>query len=269
MTSIFSKTLNKELLWQGDERSWLSRDYVIFPTVGRMRDGRYSVDGKDYEIKAHGLIRYSTLTVVEQTTTRLTLGKTWDEETLTQYPYKFAFYVTYEVDENELIVSYRVENRDDKTMHFCVGGHPALQIDCEETNSETRCTGNRILFANDGSIKQYPLNTAGTFLTGMSTLFAESQLNPDKELFRKYPTLIMDNPGAVKLVRGGVAFDFYSTAPYLAVWSHDTFGGYVCIEYWWGLPDSETAGSELSSKMGVNSLAAGEVFDCCYSVKVV
>ena len=64
LTSIYDKKNNEELLYQKDERSWMGQDVVIFPVVARLKDGSYHVDGKEYFLKNHGVIRYSKLSVV-------------------------------------------------------------------------------------------------------------------------------------------------------------------------------------------------------------
>lgn len=45
------KYRGEEYLWQGSEKSWKSKDIVIFPFVARLKDGWYIVDGKRYEMK--------------------------------------------------------------------------------------------------------------------------------------------------------------------------------------------------------------------------
>ena len=44
------------------------------------------------------------------------------------FPYAFELYVTYTLEENRLNVKWEVKNPADKTMYFCIGGHPAIRF---------------------------------------------------------------------------------------------------------------------------------------------
>ena len=58
MTSIFDKKKNEECLYQPLSNSWQGQDIFIFPFIARLKDGYYLHNGKRYEFKNHGLIRY-------------------------------------------------------------------------------------------------------------------------------------------------------------------------------------------------------------------
>ena len=58
MHSLIYKPTGEERLWQGGE-AWASRDVVIFPIIGHA--GPFEVCGKSYQLKSHGLARYTRL----------------------------------------------------------------------------------------------------------------------------------------------------------------------------------------------------------------
>ena len=56
--SLYSKKSQTEYLWQGDPAYWKDRAHNLFPFIGRMYEGIYTYDGKQYPSRAHGLARY-------------------------------------------------------------------------------------------------------------------------------------------------------------------------------------------------------------------
>ena len=48
--SIQSKKTNTEYLWNGNPDFWKYHAPILFPIVGKVKDGKYKVDGKTYEL---------------------------------------------------------------------------------------------------------------------------------------------------------------------------------------------------------------------------
>jgi len=44
------------------------------------------------------------------------------------YPFKFEFLIRYKLEENALVVSYEVINKDTKNIYFSLGGHRLLRF---------------------------------------------------------------------------------------------------------------------------------------------
>ena len=87
LTSIRSNREDLEYLWQGDPKWWTGQSYILFPIIGGLVDGRYTLDGKAYEMNAHGFARNMDFAVAEQTDTRLVLHLGPNDDTLAQYPF--------------------------------------------------------------------------------------------------------------------------------------------------------------------------------------
>ena len=117
-----------EYLWQGDPRYWSDRALNIFPCVARLTNGSYYLDGQLYHMDIHGIAPYRDFRLVENTGDRMTLELAADEETLQSYPRRFVFRVTYALQGGTLAVTYEVENRDERTMYFGLGGHPGFRV---------------------------------------------------------------------------------------------------------------------------------------------
>ena len=121
-----------EYLWQGDPRYWSDRALNIFPCVARLTNGSYYLDGQLYHMDIHGIAPYRDFRLAENTGERMTLELAADEETLQSYPRRFVFRVTYALQGGTLAVTYEVENRDERTMYFGLGGHPGFRVPLAE-----------------------------------------------------------------------------------------------------------------------------------------
>ena len=121
-------TDDTQYLWQGDPAIWKDRSPVLFPFIGRLWNKTYEMDGKTYHMGIHGFFRDVTLTPEVQEKDRITLAMTDNQETYAQYPRHFKASITYALAGSSLEITFRVENRDEKAMHFSYGGHPGFNV---------------------------------------------------------------------------------------------------------------------------------------------
>lgn len=121
-----------QYLWQGDPRYWPDRSLTIFPYVARLTQGSYRYQGKLYHMPIHGFGPTSEFTVLEHTSTSLTLGLDSSPETYAMYPFLFRFILHYTLEKATLSVELRVENRGEKAMYFGLGGHPGINVPLEK-----------------------------------------------------------------------------------------------------------------------------------------
>ena len=124
LTSI--KYNNKEFLWKGDSKYWGRHAPILFPIVGRFKDHTTFIDGKEYAMGQHGFARDSEFKEVFSSENKVTYLLTYSKDSLKIYPYKFELYISYEIFENKVKVTYEVKNVDEKTIFFSIGGHPAF-----------------------------------------------------------------------------------------------------------------------------------------------
>ena len=121
-------TDDTQYLWQGDPAIWKDRSPVLFPFIGRLWNKTYEMDGKTYHMGIHGFFQDVTLTPEVQEKDRITLAMTDNQETYAQYPRHFKASITYALAGSSLEITFRVENRDEKAMHFSYGGHPGFNV---------------------------------------------------------------------------------------------------------------------------------------------
>ncbi|MBR2903842.1 MAG: aldose 1-epimerase family protein, partial [Clostridia bacterium] len=128
LASLFSKDTGVEYLWQGDKKYWTGRAYNLFPVIGRMYQGYYLAGDKKYELRCHGLARYYPFELYEKTDDSLTFVFRSTDETKTQYPYEFSFFVRFAIVGKKLTVEYKAVNDGKETMYCGFGGHPGINI---------------------------------------------------------------------------------------------------------------------------------------------
>ena len=59
-------TAGTEYIWQADPAVWGRHAPLLFPVLGRLKDSKYTLNGKEYTIPMHGFARDSAFAVTEQ-----------------------------------------------------------------------------------------------------------------------------------------------------------------------------------------------------------
>ncbi len=248
----------REYLWQGDPEIWPRRAPLLFPTVGRLKDGAYLLSGERYKIPTHGFCRSAPFAVTGR-------GEAWasfrfcdTEETRGAYPFSFALTVTYALEGKCIVKTHCVENRTDRPMPYELGGHDGWRIVPEEDGRMDECG---IRFPGVDAVTPYGMDAQNMVTPKDKTFALRGGRMPLKPSAYGLDTIILDEfkeRKAELLNRENrpvvsVAFDDF---PYLGVWTaaRDFDTNYVCIEPWTTLPDAVFAGRELTEKPGVRVL---------------
>ena len=271
LTSIYDIKNKQELLYQPDERSWKGQDVVIFPFVARLKNGTYTVDGQEYSMKTHGLIRYSKVSLYKISGDNLTLYFDSNEETLKSYPYRFHFEISYMLNGHVLSIRYKITNTDTKDIYYSFGGHPAIKASGIEKVDGFEFTDTKIEFENTLDVYRYYLDETGNLITGKSINKLARELILNKKMIADAKTLIFDakDINNAILVTNNHFFKFdTSEAEVLALWTDPHFGDYICVEPWWGIPDIINPNPELKDKPLIHSLKPEESEEKGYSIVI-
>ena len=153
LSSIYRKDERREMLWQGNPEFWGRKSPVLFPVVGKYKNGKTTYEGKEYQSGQHGFARDSEFTLVEKTESKLSFELLNNEETLKQYPFRFRLVCSFELNNDRIIVGWNVENIDDKTIYFSIGAHPAFY--CNKSKD--------MLTMNSKNIKYSLINSNGLY----------------------------------------------------------------------------------------------------------
>ncbi len=271
LTSIYDKVNKNELLYQPDERSWQGQDVVIFPFIARLKNGSYKVDGEDYQMKNHGLIRYNKVNIFKLSGDNVTLYFDSNDETLKAYPYRFHFEIKYQLNGHILSIRYKITNTDTKPIYYEFGGHPALRASGTETANGFEFDEAKLEFDTSLEINRYYLDDTGSYIVGKSINKIPREFYLSKKMIADYKTMIFDAKDIdnVILVTNGYGYKFdVREAEILAVWTDPGYGDYICVEPWWGIPDIMNPNLELKDKPLMHSLNPSESEEKGYSIVI-
>ena len=260
-----------EYLWQGNPEFWNDRAPNIFPYVARMTEGRYTADGKDFEMKIHGFVKYMTLLMESHSEDSITFRLDSSEETKAQYPYDFTYRITYTLKKNAIVMTTRVENRGSSRMYFAVGGPPGFNVPLEEGLS---FEDYELEFSQPA--KPYRVGfTQACFLTGKDELYAledGTRMKLHHDMFDDDAVVLKHMARQVKLAssRGTRSVTVtYPDFPYLGFWHKPkSEAPYVCIEPWSALPSRDGVVEELSQQADLTALDAGKTYETTWTIEI-
>lgn len=262
-----------QYLWQGDPDIWARRAPLLFPIIGRLRDGAYSLNGTPYAISSHGFARDTLFQVTEQSGTSVSFQITDTEETRKAYPFAFTLTVIYTLEGNRLIKAHRVENRSDREMLYELGGHDGFRVPVGPGSAMADWA---VLLPGLDRVQLYKMDESLMVTPKSEPIPLDHRgglpLTPSSY---GQDTLILDTPPQGRAVltdpQGSprVTLEF-PDFPYLGIWTQDRpyDTGYVCIEPWTTLPDATFVDRELSSKAGIRRLPPGGSETLCYSTTI-
>ncbi len=237
MHSLVCLPAGEERLWQGGE-FWNSRDIVIFPVIGHA--GAYAAEGRSFTPRSHGIARYADFSLLGRSDGEISLGIVSDKSTLAQYPYEFAFSVSYRLIKNSVEITYRVKSLGGN-IPFYVGGHPGMYAPGGRAVIEFERTENALSYAV-GSEAAAPLNGLKRFVA-------------DKKFFSEVKTFQLGglSGGAIyALTDDGYRYTYRARCPVTAFWSNADGGDFICVEPWWGINDFPSAPREITLKPFIN-----------------
>ena len=260
-----------EYLWQGNQEFWPDRAPNIFPYVARMTQGKYTADGKEYEMKIHGFVKYLTLLMEEKSEDSITFRLDSCDETKVQYPYDFTYRITYSLEGNTLVTKSSVENRGKTRMYFALGGHPGFNVPLEEG------LGFEDYYLEfDRPSHPYLVGfTEACFLNGCDRPYA---LEDEKRILLKH-TLFNEDAVVLKHVAKQVRLASdkgtksvtvtYPDFPYIGFWHRPkSEAPYVCIEPWSALPSRDGIVEELSQQADLTALDAGKKYETTWFIEI-
>ncbi len=259
LSSIFNKTEGKELLWQGNPDFWGRKSPVLFPVVGKYRNGKTTFKGSEYKSGQHGFARDNEFALVEGTASRLCFELCHSDESLKQYPFKFRLLCSFELEGNTVTVGWAVENTDSQKIYFSIGAHPAFY--CEKGKTQ--------LSMNGKGLEYSLINAEGLYTAPKYNI--ESTFTLNDSVFDK-DALIIENSGVtqVALVDNGVSYlTVEFDAPLFGIWSPAKKNApFVCIEPWFGRCDAEDFEGDITKRQWGNCLEIGEKWHKEYKIKV-
>lgn len=120
--------------WDESAQATSGRGQLLAPWPNRIRDGRYTFEGRDLQLPlseparrnaSHGLVRWAAWTLLEHAVDAVTLGLRLI--TQTGYPWTLDLEATYAVSADGLTVRVTATNRAASPAPYALGAHPYLR----------------------------------------------------------------------------------------------------------------------------------------------
>ena len=170
-----------EYMWQGDSKYWNRHSPILFPIVGRLKNDSYFYKNQKYNMTQHGFARDKEFEVVKNEADFIEFKLKSDEKTLEIYPFSFELYLSYKLEKNSLIVSYKVINKSDDKILFSIGAHPAFNWTLKKKKKKEDYF---LEFENIKETKRYFLNDKGLVYDSVDLKIIDNKIALNEELFK-------------------------------------------------------------------------------------
>lgn len=257
----------RELLWQA-RQPWPRHAPNLFPIVGRLRDDRLRLDGREYRVTQHGFARDQRFEWAQHGPDACRLVLADNDATRALFPRAFRFEIAYAVQGDTLAVTFRVINPGEVVLPASMGAHPAfrwplldgipktdhtLEFSREETAPVRRVAGGLLL------IETFPNPVQNRLLKLDTAVFA-------------HDAIIMDHPASrsVRYTAPGapaIEVSWDDGFPELGIWSRPD-ADLLCIEPWHGMSSPDGFDGDFHDKPGVMLLQPGEARRATWRIRV-
>ena len=269
--SVLRKCDGVEHIWQANPEVWGFHTPILFPHAGKVVDGIIEAKGGVYESKQHGFARLAEHEFVEQTADTIVLELRSSEETLKNFPYEFALFSTFTLENDTLHHTLTVENWDEEKLPFGIGYHPGFAVPFDDKHV---ATDYELRFSELES--PICLNCLPTGLVQNNHYYLGSNITAlpvDEQLFANDSHCMTNlKSGKIGLYEKGtgrgVVCDI-EEFPYCLIWSKPGMPQFVCIEPWHSLPSPEGGSRKWEEKPAAAILAPGESWSTTLSMQFV
>lgn len=243
-----------EYIWQGNSSYWKGRAYNLFPSCGRMFDGKYKYKGNLYELKIHGIVRYSECFVCEHSNEKIVFCLKSNPDTEKIYPFKFNYYAEFTLNGNKLNVKYTAKNTGENEMYCTFGGHPGFNVPLDNGDFDDyylefteKCNPREMLF-DDGTSVEYALRD-------------NKYIDLKHSMFDNDSVFLINAASSVMLKSKKSKHSVTVTYPdmkYIGFWHvPKTDAPYVCIEPWCGSPAKRGEYSDIENMQDMFKIEKG------------
>jgi galactose mutarotase-like enzyme len=269
LCSIFNKLNGLEYLWQAEPSVWAFHAPNLFPVVGNCLNNQIQIDGIKYPMQRHGFARHSPFVLTDSSANHAVFTLDYSEATLAVYPYKFSFQVAYNLQDTEITITYKVINKDAKTIFFSIGAHPAFNIPFSKGGAYDDYY---IEFDQNELLVKNLFDESGFFTGDTEQVYLDNRrLNLSKDLFKDGALVFKEIKSKEVLIRNHQTPSFVSVSfedfKALGVWAAPD-ASFVCIEPWLGYADNAGELKEFSEKDGIQKLETSKVFECSFTIGI-
>lgn len=268
IVSVKSKNDDTEYIWIADPAYWGGHAPNMFPICGRLTEGKYTYEGKTYEMQLHGFARKCEFTIFEKTPSSISMTLTDDEMTRSIYPFRFVLTITHTLEGATLHTKFTVENKGENVMPYAVGGHPGFNVPLGDAGEFS----DYYLEFSEAAPARKLVMRAG-YMTEETVPFPLEDgkiLHLNHEFFNNAGTFIFDMAKEVTLKSNKTEKSVtlrYDDMTFLGLWHiAGAEAPYVCIEPWTGVPDYVDKIGDIMEKRDMRHLAPSERETLGYSI---
>lgn len=264
MSSFFNIQKNFEFIWNANPQVWNRHAPVLFPIVGKLCDNKVHIDKGVYNMGQHGFARDMDFELVEKTDISLTFLLQSNKETLKMYPFQFHFYIIYSFTdiENQLKITYKVNNNSLNDLPFSVGAHPGFKLPVSNLSEY------EIEFENSDNFKR-ELLVEGLFTGETEKIVLQNHiLQLNKEIFDK-DAIVIKNSFFKKISLKHKNSNFrivciFNDFSDLGIWAKKGNEDFICLEPWLGYADEIGFDKDIGFKKGLIKLAPNKSFEASF-----
>lgn len=269
MFSLKSKITDVEYLWQGDPNFWKNRAPILFPICGRLFEGKYNFDGKEYNMPLHGIAKLYSFVYDKKSDSKVIFTLNSNESTKEYYPFDFIFSVIYELKNSEVHISVLIKNNSQREMPFSYGFHPGFNVPFDKGDKFEdyylqfpSSNIERIIFSSNC------LRTSKT----QKYYLQDGKIKLRHELFNEDALFFVSNAENVQLIssnRNDAIEVSYAGMTSVGVWQKpNTVAPFICIEPWHGSPSYDGVVDDFDVKDDMVHLKSGESYKNTIKIKI-
>lgn len=266
LKSLKNNSTGFEYIWQADPAYWNRSAPILFPIVGEVKNGTYTVNGKEYSLGRHGFARDSVFETSQHTDDEVLLTLKSNAETLKKYPFDFEFSVGYQLQGNGITTTFTVTNPTTQPMYFSVGAHPGFNLPSKQLEhyyikfEKPETLERWLLKDNVFSGETEPVINNSNRLPLVTSLF-----DKDAVVFKN----MVSKKLSLKSLNGDYSLTMdFDGFPYFGIWTKPNCHEFVCLEPWCGLADNFNFNGEFCEKEGVALLNPNSTFTRQFSLEI-
>lgn len=249
---ISLKYNNEEQIFNFDKSIWKYSSPSLFPVVGKFLDNNFEFNNSLFDIPQHGFARILKYSLISSSEDNLIFELISSNDTHLMYPFDFSFRISYTLLDSGIDIKYMVKNKDNETMYFGFGCHPAFLIDNND---------NYVLFEKEDSLNRILLNNDGYYTHENSNYNLHDKKIIQNEVTED--TLVFDstNIDTVSFFKKNIKIIFnIKDFPYLAFWRPNN-APFICIEPWHSHSDFYDSDIKIDKKSNMQSILPNKTFE--------
>ncbi|WP_304986210.1 aldose 1-epimerase family protein [Flavobacterium rivulicola] len=264
LVSLQNLETKREYIWEGKPEFWGKHSPILFPIVGTLKNNSYEYEGKIFSLNRHGFARDFDFQLIVQETDKVVFSLQYNSDTFCIYPFKFELQLIYTLKKSELIITYKVINKDQKTIPFSIGGHPAFALnDTFERYSLEFESGEKLI--------SYTLEKDLLSNKTKNIELKNNQLPLTYSLFEKDALVFksLQSKQIKILENNSTILNFkFNDFPHFGIWTKIN-APFICLEPWLGYADTTNANGNILDKEGIQLVESNSYKEYNFSIEII